>query len=198
MKTFLLSALLLVILVGGILLYRDGYIKRKIRKLAANRYQIVAPLIQKLDARHDISKLEVLTMVRDPALRHGVFHVLDAYNRSDLFPIEFLTHEKGAEGLLVNWLEFPTELGNSPDEIEFISMITIHDNEPADYYVFKYKTKLPHTLWQHQWMMGVSGPYLTASKPYDIVLRVFSRFNTVDATSPETEVEWVHNNINQV
>jgi len=198
MKTFLLSALLLVILVGGILLFRDGYIKRKIRKLAASRYQIVAPLIQKLDARDDISKLEVLTMVRNPALRHGVFHVLNAYNRSDLFPDEFLTHEKGAEGLLVNWLEFPTELGNSPEEIEFMSMITILDNEPMDYYVFKYKTKLPHTLWQYQWMMGVSGPYHAGSKPYDIVLRVFSRFNTVEATSPEIEVEWVHKNINKL
>ena len=197
MKAFLLSAFVIVILVGGILLYRDGYVKRKIRKLAASRYQIVAPLIQKLNARHDISKLEVLTMVKDPALRHGVFHVLNAYNRSDLFPTEFLTNEKGAEGLLVNWLEFPTELGNSPDEIEFITMITIKEDEPLDYYVFKYKTKLPHSLWQYQWMMGVSGPYDKNSKPYDIVLRVFSRFNTVNDTSPEIEVQWVHNNIHQ-
>src|SRR5688572_7055232 len=99
MKTFLLIALIFTILIGGLLFYRDGYVKRKIRKMAAHRYQIVAPLIQKLNARDDISKLEVLAMVKDPALRHGVFHVLNAYNRGDLFPSEFLTHEKGAEGL---------------------------------------------------------------------------------------------------
>lgn len=198
MKTFLLCAFVLVILLGSILLFRDSYVKRKIQKLAAHRYQIVTPLIQKLNAQDAISKHEVLTMVQDPALRHGVFHVLAAYSRSDLFPTEFFTHEKGAEGLLVNWLEFPTELGNSPDEIEFITKITVQDAEPLDYYVFKYKTKLPHTRWQHQWMMGVSGPYAKNSKPYDAVLRVFSRFNTVDDTSPLIEVEWVHNNINQV
>jgi hypothetical protein len=197
MKTFLLCAFVLIILVGIILFYRDSYVKRKIRKLAVERYSIVAPLIQKLNAGIAISKLEVHTMAQDPALRHAVFHVLSAYNRSDLFPADFLTYEKAAEGLLVNWLEFPTELGSSPAEIEFITVVRMHDNEPLDYYVFKYKTKLPHSLGQHYWMIGVAGPYRETSKPYEVVLRVFSRFNILDTISPEDEVQWVHTNISQ-
>lgn len=196
MKTILISALILIVLVGGALLYRDHYIKRKLRKLAAQRYQVVAPLIQKLDSREGISKLEVYDMVTDPALRHGVYRVLEVYQRKDLFPAEFFTREKGAEGYLVNWLEFPTELGNSPEEIKFISIVTIFDQEPLDYYVFQYKTKLPHATSQHEWMLGVSGPYHTASKPYDVPLRVFSRFNRVGTITPEQEVDWVHHHIN--
>jgi hypothetical protein len=197
MKTILISALVLILLAGAILFYRDHYVKRKVRKLAAQRYQVVSPLIQKLDSKEGISSMEVLTMVKDPSLRHGVFRVLEAYNRNDLFPAEFLTRERGAEGFLVNWLEFPTELGIPPDEIKFLSIVTILENEPLDYYVFQYKTKLPHWVGQHQWMLGVSGPYRDDSKPYDVPLRVYSRFNTVDTILPELEVQWVHENINQ-
>ncbi len=177
------------------MLYRDSYIKRKIRKQVTLRYSIVEPLIKKLDSKENITKLEVLTMVKDPALRHGVFRVLEAYSRNDLFPEEYYTREKGAEGFLVNWLEFPTELGIPPDEIEFLSMVSIAESESIDYYVFKYKTKVPHTLGKLDWMIGVSGPYYSNSLPYDVPHRVFSRFNTIDTISPEHEVQWVHDNI---
>jgi len=177
------------------MLYRDSYVKRKFRKQITERYGIVAPLIQKLDAGHSITKAEVLTMVKDPALRHGVFRVLEAYKRNDLFPSEYFTREKGAEGFLVNWLEFPTELGIPPDEIEFLTLITVRESENIDYYVFRYKTKLKLTLGKVDWMIGVSGPYYNHSDPYDIPHRVFSRFNSTDNISPEQEVQWVHDNI---
>lgn len=197
MKTILLSALVIILLAGVLLFYRDSYVKRKIRKLAAFRYQAVSPLIQKLDSKEGITSMEVLKMVKDPSLRHGVFRVLETYNRLDLFPAEFFTHERGAEGFLVNWLEYPTELGRPPDEIQFLTKVTITENELLDYYVFQYKTLLPHWVGQHQWMMGVCGPYYEGSKPYDVPLRVYSRFNTIESILPEQEVTWVHENINR-
>ncbi len=186
-----------MLLASGVMLYRDSYVKRKFRKQATQRYSIVSPLIQKLNSNQGINRSEVLIMVKDPALRHGVFRVLEAYNRKDLFPVEYFTREKGAEAFLVNWLEFPTELGIPPDEIEFLTMVTIMESEPCDYYVFKYKTKTPHTLGKLDWMIGVSGPYHNNSHPYDVPHRVFSRFNTIDSISPEREVQWVHKNIQQ-
>ena len=197
MKTILLSVLIILLLAGGIMLWREGYVKRKLKKLVTERYNVVAPLIHKLESKEGITKLEVLAMVQDPALRHGVYRVLKAYNRNDLFPVEFFTREKGAEGFLVNWLEFPTELGTSPDEIEFVTVITLLDSEPLDYYVFKYKTKTPRASGQQDWMIGVSGPYDAGSKPYDVPLRVYSRFFTPEQTSPEQEVQWVHDNISK-
>ena len=177
------------------MIYRYSYIKLKFRKQIAHRYDVVAPLIQKLDSKEGITKSEVRVMVKDPSLRHGVFRVLEAYSRNDLFPVEYFTREKAAEGFLVNWLEFPTELGVPPDEIELMTMVTIPESENIDYYVFKYKTKLPHTSGKLDWMIGVSGPYYSDSKPYDIPNRVFSRFNAIDSISPEHEAQWVHENI---
>lgn len=79
----------------------------------------------KLASGLEISSEEVLTMVKSPSLRHAVFRILEVYNRKELFPADYFTHEKGAEGFLVNWLEFPTELGNAPDEIELFTIVTL-------------------------------------------------------------------------
>jgi len=125
MKTFLFSVLIFLILAAGVMIYRYSYVKLRFRKQIAHRYNVVAPLILKLDSKEGITKSEVRIMVQDPSLRHGVFRVLEAYSRNDLFPVEYFTREKAAEGFMVNWLEFPTELGIPPDEIELMTMVTI-------------------------------------------------------------------------
>ena len=196
MKTILIGTLIIVLLVAGAVVFRDGYIKRKVRKLANRQYHIVAPLIQKLNVQQSVSKLEVLTMVKDPALRFAVYRILQEYKRNDLFPLEYFTRIKGAEGFLVNWLEFPTELGSPPEEIEFLTLVTIQENEPLDYYVFRYMAK-KQPPGQSDWMLGVTGPYRNDSHPYDVPLRVFSRFNTEDKVTPEEEAMWVHTNIHK-
>lgn len=195
MKTILIGTLMLVLLPIAILLYNDYFVKRKFRKLALQKYKVVEPLMQKLAAKEVVTEVEVLLMAKNPSLRHAVFRTLEAYDRKDLFPASYFTHEKGAESFLVNWLEFPTELGNAPDEIELFTKVTLMESGILDYYVFQYRTRRPPWAAQYNWMMGVSGPYRDDSMPYDVPQRVFSRFNTVDSISAETEVQWVHENI---
>lgn len=197
MKTILICALVLILLAGGIMLYRDDYVKRKVKKQVDRQYHIVTPLIQKLDSQSVITKSDVLILVRDPSLRFAVYRVLQIYKRIDLFPSEYNNREKGAECFLVNWLEFPTELGNAPDEIEFLTIITIDDLELLDYYVFRYKRKNQENSIVRNWMLGVCGPYRIESQSYDVPLRIFSRFNIEGQISPEQEVKWVHENIHQ-
>lgn len=197
MKMIFVGVVILILLVGGILLYKDYYVNRRLRKLAAQKYKRFEPLIKKLDAREAITKSEILLMAEDPSLRHAVFGMLHEYGLGDLFPSEYFTLEKGAESFLVNWLEFPTELGVAPNEIALFTKVTLEENEPLDYYVFKYRTQAPHWAAEYDWMMGVSGPYRKESKPYDVPTRVFSRFNPLDMIPAETEVKWVHTNIGQ-
>lgn len=106
----------------------------------------------------------------------------------------FYTEEKGAESYLVNWLEFPTELGRAPDEILFQEIVTLELQIRIHYYVFKFRTATP--LWAKKlgWMLGVCGPYDSHSTPFDRPGRIFSRFNPIDLISPEAEVSWVHEN----
>jgi hypothetical protein len=195
MKTISISALVLALITAVVLLSRDIYVKQKLQKLANQKYEMLIPLIEKLESKEEINKQEMLAMVKDPSLRCSVYRVLKEYNQTDLFPAEYYTFEKGAEGFLVNWLEFPTELGNPPHEIEFVTIITIYKSEPLDYYVFKYKMKMSRWSGHSNWMLGISGPYLKNSQPYDVPLRVFSRFKNIDHVSAEHEAMWVHQNI---
>lgn len=191
MKSILIWILVLALLVGAGWLYRDFYIKREVRKLAFKKYEIIEPLMKKLALQEPVLESEITIVAKDPSLRNGLFHALETYGREDLFPLEYATHEKAAESFLVNWLEFPTELGVAPNEIELLEKITLNESEALDYYVFKYRTNK-----SHHWMIGVSGPYLEDSILFAPPLRVFSRFNVLNSITTENEARWVHENIN--
>jgi len=138
----LIGILVLIFLMEATLLYREFYIRKKFKILATKKYNRVAPLLRKLDANENIPEVDLMKIAEDPSLRCGLFKMLDAYHKNEIFPATYLTIEKGAEGHLVNWLEFPTELGNAPDEIEIISKVTLP--EAFDYYAFKYRSQFPH------------------------------------------------------
>ena len=195
MKTIVIVVLSIILLAGAILLGGYYYLRRKLQRLITLKYAVVGPLIKKLAARESVSRTEILFMVQDPSLRHAVYRVLEAYNRSDLFPLEFFTIEKGAESFLVTWLEFPTELGRAPHEIELYTTVDLNEREDQTYYVFKYRMTGDHWAVENDWMLGVAGPYGNESQPYDTPRRIFSRFYSVDRISARGEVQWVHENI---
>ena len=99
---------------------------------------------------------------------------------------------------MVTWLEFPTELGVAPDEIEFLEEIVLQDEGDIHYYAFRYRMLRQHWAKEFGWMIGVAGPYQKDTLPYDMPRKVFSRFKAENNTSVRGEVEWVHVNVNKV
>lgn len=196
MKLILLGILVLTFLTVVIVFFNDYLVKRKFRKFIERKYQEVYPLKHKLDSKEPITAAEIMNLLKQPGLRQAIYQLLTNYNRRDMFPSEYFTHEKGAESFLVTWLEYPTELGRAPDEIELLTKVILDEGD-LQYYVFKYRTKAPRWAAALGWMMGIVGPYADRSMPYEVPKRVFSRFNKVGSVSPELEVRWVHENINQ-
>jgi hypothetical protein len=186
--------LFLLILLVLWILYNRYYVRRKFRSHADRKYEMIKPVLKKITANKTVTSEEILKLVQDASLRYLVYLMLCEHNRQDLFPAEYFTCEKGAESFLANWLEFPTELGAPPDEIQLVKSIPI---DAMIYYVFKYRTKAPHWAARNSWMLGVSGPYVSETLPYDVPHRVFSRFNTVENISPEEEAYWVHTHVHQ-
>src|SRR6188508_967974 len=144
MKTFLISLLVLVLVVGGLFFYRDYYSKRKFRRLSEEKYRTLTPLILRVRAREDVAESEILQVAGNPAVRQALFVALATCQRLDLFPSAYLTYEKGAESSMVTWLEFPTELGVAPDQIEFLEEIILHDQGDMHYYAFRYRMLKQH------------------------------------------------------
>jgi hypothetical protein len=195
MENSLLATFIFVLLISGVWLYRDLYLCYRANSAVVQKLKMVGPLIRKLASKEIISDDEILTLAKDPALRCGIFRVLDAYGQNQLFPGKYLTQEKAAESFLVSWLEYPTELGKAPDEIELMEKITLQENEELVYYVFKFRTIMPHWAARSNWMIGVVGPYQPKTPPFQEPLRVYSRFNQLQRVSPESEAKWVHENI---
>lgn len=197
MKTILIGIFALVAAVGISLLGWYYYLRWRFRKVVAVRFQIIAPFIKKLERRETILKAEVDGLARNSMLRHATYRALEAYGRLELFPQDFLTIEKGAESLLTTWLEFPTELGEAPHEVELFTTVAIDGILSHTYYVFRYRMKNDHWAAGYNWMFGVVGPYHPSSRPYDIPTRIFSRFNRIDTTTAEGEARWVHENVHK-
>jgi len=197
MKAFLIGLLVVALAIGGTFFYRDYYLKRKFRKLSEEKYKIIAPLMAKVTSREQTAATEILKVASNASLRQALFVALGSCKREDLFPPAYLTFEKGAESSLVNWLEFPTELGIAPDEIELLEKVTLRDEGDVHYYAFRYRMVTTHWARKFGWMIGVAGPYFKDSLPYDIPRRVFSRFNVAETTPVVAEVEWVHANVNR-
>jgi hypothetical protein len=197
MEIFLIILFIIILTVPVVLFLRDYYVRRKLLSLTRSKYDSLKALIEKLDGNKEISSAELLTIATNPSLRIALFHTLQGYDRQHLFPEKYFNEEKGAEGYLVNWLEFPTELGNAPDDILLMKIIAMELEIEIHYYVFRFRASAPKWAKQNSWMIGVCGPYNLTSMPYDIPKRVFSRFNSVGLIKPEEEAQWVHENISQ-
>ena len=195
MKTLFTGLLISMLLVGGGLLGWNYYVQRRFRKMAEQKYDLIKPLILKLNAGEMPSRDEVAALTQQASLRPIVFDILSMHRLGALFPNEYSTLEKSAESSLVSWLEFPTELGRAPESIELMTDVTLPEDDALKYYVFRYLAKPTRWATRNAWMIGVCGPYTDHSKLYDPPLRVYSRFNTTDSITPEEEVRWIHEHI---
>lgn len=179
------------------MIYRYFAFKRESAEIHKLRFERIQPLFEKLESGNEISETDVLQYAHDNKTREMTYQILAEYKKTDLFPKEYLTIESGAESNLVNWLEFPTELNKSPDDIKHVQKVTIKfDGNEVFYHVFKYMTNEPHWAAENGWMLGVVGPYFDDSKPYDFPAATFSRCSSkVGEIEPEDEAKWVHENI---
>lgn len=110
MQIILISINCLIIFTSVLLLYRTYYTRRKSRIRAEQKLKIFEGLIRKLSFQEKISEGELFYLAKNPSTRNILFGILEAYNKTVLFPPEYFSTEKGAESFLVNWREFPTEL----------------------------------------------------------------------------------------
>jgi hypothetical protein len=180
-------------------LYRVITVRRQNNKLNAERFERVKELHNKLENAQALAEQDVFPFAKNLLTRQTAFQLLSDYNKINVFPKEYNTLIKGAESNLANWLEFPTELGACPDEIEHMKRVTFDfdgKNNYVHYEVFKYRMNEPHWAAKNGWILGVVGPYFDDSKPYDFPQATFSRVSsTLDKIVPEEEAKWVHENI---
>lgn len=199
MKLVFIIIGVLVVVIILFAIYRLVTVKRQNKKLNEKRFDRVKELHYKLESGHEITETDVLPFAINVLTRQTAFQLLASQDKINLFPKEYNTLLKSAESNLANWLEFPTELGACPDEIEHIKRVTFDfdgRHNFVHYEVFKYRVNEPHWAAKDGWILGVVGPYFDDSKPYDFPQATFSRVSsTIDKVTPDEEAKWVHENI---
>ncbi|TRX33987.1 hypothetical protein [Flavobacterium restrictum] len=177
--------------------YRNITVNNQSKKINETRFERIKPIYQKLENGESITESEIIPFAKNILTREATFQLLAEHKKTELFPKEFYSIEKGAESNLANWLEFPTELDGCPDEMELVKRVTIDfDKNNVYYYVFKFRTNEPHWASKDGWMLGVVGPYFEDSEPYDFPGATFSRLSSkFENVKAEDEAKWVHENI---
>lgn len=66
-------------------------------------------------------------------------YMLKRYGKLSMFPQEYSAPEYLAKSDMVHWLIYPTELGKTPDEIEFVGKIRYFFRK-EEYYIFRFRS----------------------------------------------------------
>lgn len=84
-----------------------------------------------------------------------IYSTLENFGQTDLFPLELRNEVYLAKSYLVHWLTYPTELGQTPDEIEYIGRIKYLFKKDV-YHIFKFRSA-SETLGEDlkdKWLIG--------------------------------------------
>ncbi len=184
------------------IVYRYWTTIKATQKRDRDIFEKVKPVIDTFDNGLEPNKELIQKLAEDDASRGALYSILKNQDRTAIFPNKYKNFLSSAEASLVFWLLHPNELGNRPDYIEFVKTVQKEQEmkgqiRTLDYYVFKFKMEEPHWAAKDGWMVGVAGPYLDDSEPYDFAPGTFSTFEKFASKSPKEHVNWVHDTMNK-
>ena len=116
------------------------------------RFYAVATLLT-FGCEAPMSIIEALA--NDMEYANLTYHLLKHYRLEKFFPAECSTPEYLAQSDLVRWLNYPTELGKSPDEIEYLGKV----RKGEKFYIFRFRSDSENLSpdVRGQWLIGWSG-----------------------------------------
>ncbi len=144
---------------------------------------------------------ELEWIARSPRDRYWLFDQLRKIGAADRLPKACLDQQLLAEGHMVDWLCYPTELGREPDEIELFAKETrsassgprlvrwLMKREKIDYYFFRFRVTEEHWSKEQGWTVDMAGGYARAAQPttsHDG--GTFSTFGSWEEKSPAEHV----------
>ncbi len=126
--------------------------------------------------------IEIANSERDA---YRILSAMEGAGREDLLKDANMTQEKVALSNMIRWLEYPTELGDTLDEISLVDTMEI---ENIVFYIYKF-TSVKDELKDRGYMVGISGGF-----PKDKVTTVntgdtFSKFERIEEDYKEQAIE---------
>jgi len=146
-------------------------------------------LVEAVDAclqrDHPVPDDVIERIAGDHLTRAALFEALKRLERLERFPARWRTWDAFACAEMVQWLNYPTELGEPPAAIEKVKVIQeTSGGEVLSLYIWRFREE-PNG----PWLVGISGPYELAGTPQPVHGHLtFSQFTRWDASTPEDHV----------
>ena len=102
----------------------------------------------------DVPVSAVASLANDMEYANLTYGLLKRYRKEKLFPADLSTPEYLAQSDLVRWLSYPSELGQAPDDIEYIGKV----KKRGTYYIFRFRSNSENLdeETRGQWLIGWS------------------------------------------
>jgi hypothetical protein len=152
--------------------------------------------VSRLRLNIPVADAEFAAIARSPRELYTLRILLEKAEMTDRLPAACRDQAKIAEGNMVDWLCFGTELAREPDEIELVQAETVRKGGffrrgvPIDYYFFRFRVTEEHWSKEKGWMVGMAGGYTRT--PGGTTLHdggTFSRFEAWESKSIKEHVK---------
>jgi hypothetical protein len=129
----------------------------------------------------DVTDAALEQVANQPSGRALLWRVLSGRKKLARFPKRYQNQEDLAHAAMAQWLEFPTELGCSPKEIQTLAVLRLEEDHNS---VLLYLLKYRHPgLEEGSWVVGVAGTYPENGPVTLMGPSTFSKFQRLDKKS---------------
>ncbi len=144
--------------------------------------------LMKTEAVNELSEMTQLLneLIQYDASR--VLRILDTIEKTSILSNIDISQEQIAYSEMKNWLQYPTELGESLDKLQYVSRFEYSGYE---YYVYKF-TASSEALVDKGYMLGVAGGYEKNSLSLDQTGHIFSKFEVIGSDPVQQALDIIH------
>lgn len=121
-----------------------------------------------------------------PAGRALLWMVLEKSKQLNRFPEKYNNQRDLAEADMVKWLQWPTEFGCAPRDIQVLAIVrTLEGMDSRTFYFFRFR----HPAFEGGvWLVGVAGPYPLSGSPMLEGSITFSKFEPLKSKTLDAHV----------
>ena len=124
----------------------------------------------------------VVELAKDLAYANMTYDLLSRYGLEGCFPSVLSTPEYLAQSDLIYWLLYPTELGQKPDEIEYLGKV----KKGETFYIFRFRSNSKNLdeASKNKWLIGWSGSDGSTFSNFDL-------YESYEQKTPEKTLKYI-------
>lgn len=172
----------------------SSFIEYEMKKLRDPRLRLLRADLMLSEGR-EVEDEELAWIASQPLARNELRESLLEHGLKKRLPDQCRDLESLAEAQMISWLEFPTELGVEPDEIELLHTEVREEKmgrsavRPTYYFFYRFRTIDDETSKLGPWMVGMAGGFQEKrGGVIDYGADTYSHYNELDKLSLEKHV----------